>query len=124
MVVPTLALGWLALEFDRRDRQLERDRARERAAHAATQVVAASQARLVELESHLQAAIAGGEELRAGVRLVTVQGNQLDAKPAGALVFRPVLPARASLPSRRSPRPTDSSTSWAIQWLLSPRFSR
>ena len=99
MVVPTLALGWLALELVGRDRQLERDRARERAAHAATQVVAASQARLVELESHLQAAIAGGEELRAGVRLVTVQGNQLDAKPAGALVFRPVLPARASLPS-------------------------
>ena len=99
MVVPTLALGWLAIELVGRDRQLERDRARERAAHAASQIVAASQARLVELEVHLQAASSGGGALPAGVSLVIVEGTQLDAKPAGALVFRPVVPTSTAPPS-------------------------
>jgi signal transduction histidine kinase len=92
-LVPALALGWLTFELLQTDRELERERLRERAQAAAEQgadrIVAASHQRLTDLER----LVAASGTLPPDVIRVTVDGDKVSVNPPAALAFYPDSPS-------------------------------
>jgi signal transduction histidine kinase len=109
--VATTALGWSTWRLVQQDRGLARQRAQEQRDHAATVAVVTLQRTIATLESRLTALASAPRgdlmtrlsgyagSLPVDALLIAARAREVDAYPAGRLLYYPVLPPATEIPA-------------------------
>jgi len=92
------ALGWLGWLLLRQDAALESQRRQERIEQAADRAAAAMQRAVAALEAHAASQPDASGPLPAGVAIVTIRQTGVAVRPAGSLLYCPVVSLAAQAP--------------------------
>ena len=98
ILVPALALGWLAWRTLDQDRALERHRAEERLQRSADLVAATLQERLRALPEQVPGLFAAARAVPEDSLLISFHGSVAQTRPPGRLLYLPAAPVTPRLP--------------------------
>jgi len=99
IVVPAIALAWLAWRTLEQDRILEHHRAQERLQRSADLLAATLQERLRALPEQLPGLFASAQAVPADSLLISFRGGAIETLPPRRLLYLPAAPAAPRLPS-------------------------
>jgi signal transduction histidine kinase len=99
IVVPAIALAWLAWRTLEQDRILEHHRAQERLQRSADLLAATLQERLRALPEQLPGLFASAQAVPADSLLISFHGGTIETHPPRRLLYLPAAPPAARLPS-------------------------